>query len=90
MWARWRKGERGRSQDVRPETVRLPTMPPATQSMAFHADAMRRSVQLDGPSGQVALNVDLLTGLKAVDGSGTALVEKLSGKRGPGLTPAHS
>ena len=39
-------------------TVRLPTIPPATQSMDFHADAMQRSVQLDGPAGKVALSVD--------------------------------
>jgi hypothetical protein len=37
--------------------VALPTVPPATQSLAFHLDAGQRSVSIDGPDGKLALNV---------------------------------
>jgi|SRR5450830_175221 len=45
--------------------VTLPTTPPATQTLAFHADAGQRSVQADGPSGKLDVRVD------------TAMVERL-------------
>lgn len=38
--------------------VTLPTTPPATQTLAFHADAGQRSVQADGPSGKLDMRVD--------------------------------
>ncbi|AVR97370.1 hypothetical protein C9I28_18270 [Pseudoduganella armeniaca] len=37
--------------------VTLPTVPPATQSLAFHLDQAQRSVALDGPAGRVDLAV---------------------------------
>ncbi|WUR11249.1 hypothetical protein E7V67_016180 [[Empedobacter] haloabium] len=37
--------------------VTLPTVPAATQSLAFHLDDAQRSVALDGPAGQVNLAV---------------------------------
>lgn len=38
--------------------VTLPTAPPAAQTLAFHADAEGRSVQVDGPSGKLDVRVD--------------------------------
>ncbi|TWI44888.1 hypothetical protein IP92_04062 [Pseudoduganella flava] len=37
--------------------VTLPTVPPATQALAFHRDAQQRSVALDGPAGKAEVSV---------------------------------